>query len=170
MTAIRLGPEDGVRYVLIRQRMLLDDWGNAPPPGAGIEHLQPHSAAPFLGDPRSATFAIESPDDRDELLAVATVVRKVHPHYAHRAVLLKVFVDPRHRGNGYGADVVEATIDCARSWPGVEYLDLCVNHDAVPARRLYERLGFVEWGVQHDAAEAYGRRLTEYHMTLKLRQ
>lgn len=166
---IHLTEDDAVRYVYVRQRMLIDDWGLAGPAPGGA--YSPSAAKTLLGDHRSATFGIaDSPAGSYGLLiAVATVTRNAHHKYAHRARLLSVFVDPPHRGKGFGEAVVAAAVEYARAWRGLEFIDLCVNGNAVSAQRLYARLGFVQWGRQSEAADSEGNRLDEIHMTLSLR-
>lgn len=165
---IHLTEDDAVRYVYVRQRMLIDDWsisGRAP-----VATYSPSAARTLLGDHRSATFGIADPlgGSYGPLIAVATVTRNAHHKYAHRARLLSVFVDPPHRGKRLGEAVVAAAVEYARSWR-VEFVDLCVNGNAVPAQRLYARLGFVQWGRQQEAVDSDGNRLDEIHMTLSLR-
>jgi RimJ/RimL family protein N-acetyltransferase len=155
----------------VRQRVLIDEWETfVPLPTYGIERVTPNSVLGLLGDERSATYGIEAdPEDSySQLVAIATVTRNAHHKYAHRARLVNVFVERAWRGRGLARAVVTAAIDAAREWNGVEYVDLTVNDDAVPAQHLYERLGFVRWGVQPEAAKARGRRITEIHMTLAL--
>jgi RimJ/RimL family protein N-acetyltransferase len=164
-SVFQLTPGDAVRYVYLRQRMLIDDWGYAIPAGA-IDPYSPATAEELLEDGRSATFGIAKPGEYGQLVAVATVTRSAHGRYAHRARLLSVFADVRHRGQGLGEAVVVAALERARSWPGVEFVDLCVNGGAVSAQRLYARLGFAEWGRQPDAADYDGKRVDEIHMTL----
>jgi RimJ/RimL family protein N-acetyltransferase len=165
MTAhvFRLGPDDAWRFVYARQRALLED-----APHHGVQAVNRASVLATLADDRSATFAIEA-DDSAHLIAVATIMRHAHAQYAHRARLAGVFVEPAYRRNGFARAVVEAAVEHARSWQSVEYVDLCVNDDAVAAQRLYELLGFVAWGRHSDAADVHGRRVTEIHMALALR-
>jgi RimJ/RimL family protein N-acetyltransferase len=80
-----------------------------------------------------------------------------------------VFVEPAYRGNGLGRAVVTAAIDLARSWPGVDYVDLGASERAPEAQCLYENLGFRAWGREPEATEIGGRRYDEIHMTLRLR-
>jgi RimJ/RimL family protein N-acetyltransferase len=164
----RLQPDDSVRYVHVRQSMLVYEWGLA---GTrhGIETLTPSSVSGLLADERSATFAIEAIDGSNgELIAVATITRGAHTRFAHRAKLVSVFVNPCHRGKGLGRAVVSAAVDHARKWPGVDFVDLCVSEDAQAAQRLYETMGFVAWGRQPEATDYHGRRVDEIHMTLRL--
>jgi len=95
-------------------------------------------------------------------------MRARSPKFAYRASIWGVFVEPAYRGNGLGRAVVTAAIDLARSWSGVDYVDLGASGAAPEAQRLYERLGFAAWGREPEATEIDGRRYDEIHMTLRL--
>lgn len=62
------------------------------------------------------------------------------------ASLIGMWVDPRFRGTGAAAALVQAVLDEARSRRKRRVL-LDVVEDNVPARLLYERCGFVPTGV-----------------------
>jgi RimJ/RimL family protein N-acetyltransferase len=116
--------------------------------------------------PRSSTEVFRS---GPELIAAAGIMRARSPKFAHRASIWGVFVEPAHRGKGLGQAVIAAAIDLARTWPGVDYIDLGASGAAPEAQRLYERLGFAAWGREPEATEIGGRRYDEIHMTLRLR-
>jgi RimJ/RimL family protein N-acetyltransferase len=172
--AFRLRPGDAPRYVQLRQRMLIEQWDDSLPRHE-IETITVPAAAATFGEDSSATFGIEAPpDDAAEpgtvrpLIGMAILARHRTRRYAHRTRLFNVYIERDHRGQGYARQLVSAVIEYARTWQGVDYLDLCVNEDAVGAQRLYARLGFVQWGRQEEAITSHGRRLAEIHMTLKL--
>jgi ribosomal protein S18 acetylase RimI-like enzyme len=80
-----------------------------------------------------------------------------------------VFVEPDYRGRGLGRAVTSAAIAHARTWPGIDFIDLGVSENAPEALRLYESLGFTRWGREPEATQHEGRRYDEIHMTLRLR-
>ncbi len=178
---IRLKPTDVERYARLRLRMLLDSpWSFSASPDDDVALDLTHLAA-VLGEEHSAIFAIEAPshDHRDqqgsdqahtspELIAAASILRMKRPKFAHRTRIWGVFVEPAYRGRGLGRAVVSAAIELARTWPGVDYLDLGVSANAPEAQRLYESLGFTAWGREPEATEYEGRRYDEIHMTLRL--
>ncbi len=138
--------------------------------GLDVAHLES-----MLAKGAYAILAVEAPLDavtperECELVAAAGILRWDSPKFAHRATIWGVFVEPVHRGAGLGRAVVTAAIDLARTWPGVDYIDLGVSERAREARRLYESLGFHAWGREPEATEMGGFRYDEIHMTLRLR-
>ncbi len=165
-----LQPCDAARYARLRLRMLLDaPWafGASPENDRGLDLAFLEKA---LATETQAIFAIEAtPGHEDsELIAAVGILRQASPKFRHRASIWGVFVEPDHRRKGLGRAVMSAAIDLARTWPGVDYVDLGVSERADAARRLYESLGFVAWGREPEATEIDGRRYDEIHMTLRL--
>jgi diamine N-acetyltransferase len=65
------------------------------------------------------------------------------------------YVDRRYQGRGYGAAALEALVALLRQeHPGCRALHLTVHGDNVPARKLYERAGFVD-----TRARSYGEHV-----------
>jgi len=112
--------------------------------------------------------AILGVDDGKDLVAVLGVARRRGAKFAHRALVWSVFVEPAHRGRGLGAALLSKAIELARTWPGIDFVDLAVSEGSPAARHLYERFGFVVWGREPEATEVGGRRYDEHHMTLRL--
>jgi ribosomal protein S18 acetylase RimI-like enzyme len=103
-----------------------------------------------------------------ELVAGAGILRMKRAKFAHRARLWGVYVEPEQRGRGLGRVVVSAAIEVARTWPGLEYIDLGVSANAPKAHRLYESLGFTAWGREPESTAHGALRYDEIYMTLKL--
>ena len=55
-----------------------------------------------------------------------------------------------------------------RGLDGLTWLDLGVGIHNAPARALYERAGFAEWGIERDALRVDGAPVDEAHMSLEL--
>jgi ribosomal protein S18 acetylase RimI-like enzyme len=87
----------------------------------------------------------------------------------HRAAVWGMYVDGALRGRGLGRRLVEEVIARARVVDGLAILELTVVADNASARGLYDRLGFVAWGVQRGAIVWQGRRADEAHLALDLR-
>ncbi len=67
----------------------------------------------------------------------------------HKGLLVGVYVTPGHRGRAVGRALVHAIIEHARGQ--VVLLQAAVGADNLPARRLYERLGFQQYGLEKKA-------------------
>jgi ribosomal protein S18 acetylase RimI-like enzyme len=74
--------------------------------------------------------------------------------------LAELYVAPARRGRGLGLALMETAIDLARR-RGCDFMDLGTSEDDVAARRLYERLGFInrEGGPEGPVMYVYEREL-----------
>jgi RimJ/RimL family protein N-acetyltransferase len=84
----------------------------------------------------------------------------------HKGLLWGMYVRPDARNAGVGRRLVEAVIDHARDH--VEVIQLSVVSGNERARRLYARLGFVEYGVEKHSLKQDGRYYDEILMALDL--
>ena len=82
----------------------------------------------------------------------------------HKATLFGMFVLPRFRRGGLGRSLVEAALAAARSRPGVRIVQLTVPEGNDAARGLYERFGFVAFGVEPYAVAVRGGYVSKVHM------
>jgi RimJ/RimL family protein N-acetyltransferase len=76
------------------------------------------------------------------------------PKDRHKGVLFGMYVRLSARRRGVGAALVEAILVHAAE--SVEQVQLTVGLANAPARRLYARLGFVEWGIERQALKHDG--------------
>lgn len=106
--------------------------------------------------------------DGDSLIGIVGIVRNAGIKERHKSLIWGMYVTARSRRRGVGALLVRAAIEQARSWPGVELVHLAVSETAADAKRLYERLGFQEWGREPRALVWGGRFADELHMVLDL--
>jgi ribosomal protein S18 acetylase RimI-like enzyme len=102
-----------------------------------------------------------------ELVGIAGLLIGQGQKEAHKGRLVGMYVRPGARKSGVGQRLVEAIIEAARQ--SVELIQLSVVRDNEAARRLYERLGFMEWGVEKDALKQDGRYYDEIHMAKDLK-
>jgi ribosomal protein S18 acetylase RimI-like enzyme len=113
-----------------------------------------------MGEPRawfverlqsSAVFGAFS--DRG-LLGVAGFYAHTGVKTRHKGVLWGMYVRPSARGVGTGKLLVRSVIEHARQH--VELLQLTVVSTNLSARRLYEALGFAEYGMEPHALKHPG--------------
>jgi len=101
-----------------------------------------------------------------ELLGIAGFKVRNGVKEAHKGLLWGMYVRPDARNAGVGRRLVEEVIDFARQ--RVELLQLSVVSDNDPARLLYTRLGFIEYGVEKNSLKQHGHYYDEILMALDL--
>ena len=104
---------------------------------------------------------------REEPVGIAGFFVQDGPKNAHKGTLWGVYVRPNARRIGIGRGLTETVIDLART--RVELLHLSVTTTNVHALRLYQDLGFVEYGLERDARKVNGRYYDDVLMALDLR-
>ncbi len=102
----------------------------------------------------------------DALVGMAGFVRREGAKDAHKGMLWGMYVQPGSRKAGVGRRLAEAVIDFAHQQ--VEILQLTVVSENQPARRLYAKLGFIEYGIEHHALKQDGRYYDEVLMAKDL--
>ena len=88
-----------------------------------------------------------------ELVGTAGFAIQQGQKNAHKGRLWGMYVRPGSRKLGVGRLLVSAVLDVARE--NVELIQLSVVKENRPARRLYESVGFLEFGVETKASK-YG--------------
>ena len=101
-----------------------------------------------------------------QLVGIAGFYIQPGPKHAHKGMLWGMYVRPRYRAAGLGRMLAESIIGHARQ--RVELLQLFVVSDNLPARRLYQRLGFVEYGIERHATKYQGQYHDDVLMALPL--
>jgi RimJ/RimL family protein N-acetyltransferase len=86
----------------------------------------------------------------------------------HRAALAVGMLRP-YTGKGSGQRLLEVAIAWARDEAGLAYIDLGVFVGNDRAKRLYDRMGFVQQGFRPDAFRINGEKIDNIWMTLALR-
>jgi RimJ/RimL family protein N-acetyltransferase len=101
-----------------------------------------------------------------EIVGTAGFVVRQGEKEAHKGLLWGMYVRPEARGAGVARRLVEAVIDFARR--RVELIQLSVVVGNEQARRLYDRLGFVEYGLERKSLKQGGRYYDEFLMVMDL--
>jgi RimJ/RimL family protein N-acetyltransferase len=101
-----------------------------------------------------------------KILGVAGFAIRPEEKEAHKGLLWGMYVRPDARGAGLARRLVDAVIAHARSH--VELIQLSVVVGNEQARRLYARLGFVEYGIEKNSLKYCGRYYDEILMAKEL--
>lgn len=96
----------------------------------------------ILDDPRIGHVLVARLQPGGEIVAMAVVLYTVSTFLGARVCWLEdVVVDPRHRGQGIGAHLVDDAVAHAQS-QGCQRVTLLTDHDNERAQRLYRHAGF----------------------------
>jgi len=165
----RLGVEDLHAYKALRDEMLLMH------PDAftsDAETERPKAPMAYMG-----RLGLERQDGGHFLLgafAGAELVgaigcdRDSRPKVRHLAQVVGMMVRPAWRGRGIAQALLLECIAGARA-AGIEALTLSVTAGNGSAERLYDRMGFVRYGLLEDAIREGGRSHDKALMALRLR-
>lgn len=85
----------------------------------------------------------------------------------HRAIL-GVGLERSHRRQGIGTKLVLEAIEFAREEPALDWIDLGVFSNNVPAVALYEWIGFRRTGIVEDRFRIKGQSIDDIRMTLSV--
>ena len=102
----------------------------------------------------------------DSLVGAVGLFRDRHKKSAHKAHLWGMYVQPTHRGRGFGSKLLDAALQHARSLSGISWVHVSVTTAAPEAQHLYESAGFRAWGTEPHALRHEGQSVPEIHMAV----
>ena len=160
----RLVASDVQAYVALRGEALdREPFAFGTSPGEDIARSVAR-ARRMLADPQNAVFGAFEPS----LAGMVGVRRQARKKLHHKAEVWGMYVSEEHRRRGLGRQLMEAAIAYARQLEGVRFLHLAVTERAETAALLYDRLGFVAWGVEPAGLHVNGADVVEKHLVLTL--
>jgi RimJ/RimL family protein N-acetyltransferase len=106
--------------------------------------------------------------EESRLCALVGLQRERMAKLAHKSFLWGVYVAPEVRGRGVGAEIVSYALLYASSVLGTRQVNLGVNTKNIVAVALYEKLGFIEYGREHDYLLVNGEFQDEYQMVCRV--
>lgn len=95
-------------------------------------------------------------------VGMSTLYLQPYQKFAHQC-LFAIIVDEKHRNQGIGRALLERMIEAAKNQFKIEILHLEV-YEGNPAIRLYERMGFREFGRQPKFIKINGEYLDKIMM------
>jgi GNAT superfamily N-acetyltransferase len=102
------------------------------------------------------------------LRGVAGISFAARTRERHKAALFGMYVTGGYRRRGMGDRLVAAALACARARHGIRLVQLTATQGNAAALALYERHGFVTFGVEPEAVAVGGTFLGKVHLWCRL--
>ena len=114
---------------------------------------------------------LESPLDRlfgafdgGELAGIVGLAFEPREKARHKVTLFGMYVTARHQQQGLGRRLVEAALDEARKHPRLKLIQLTVTAGNEAAFALYQRCGFIQYGLEPLAVRVGVEYFDKIHM------
>ena len=163
MLTIRLlGEADAPEFIRLRLEGLQND-----PVAFGSSWEEertrtPESVAPRLQPVPEGNFVVGA-FEGERLVGVVGLVRSDRLKTRHKGSIWGVYVTPDARGKGIARALLQAVLERARDYAGLEQITLSVATPQEAARRLYASLGFDVFGYETHALKVGERYVDEEH-------
>ncbi|MDR3370171.1 GNAT family N-acetyltransferase [Rhodoferax sp.] len=161
---VRLTPGDASAY----RALMLQAY--AQHPQAFTSSVAERAALPLiwweqrLSDASRAAEVVLGVRRDDHLVAAVGLGFDVREKARHKATLFGMYVAPNARQQGLGAALVQRALACARSRVDVKLVQLTVTEGNHAAQALYERHGFVTFGLEPMAVAVGNDFVAKVHM------
>ncbi len=100
----------------------------------------------FLEEAKEGTFIVGA-YDVDDCVGICAFFRNDRKRTQHRGALQQIYVKPNYQGQGIAKTMIKKAMDIGFNELEVEQIALGVMSDNVAANKIYEDLGFVEYGM-----------------------
>lgn len=168
MNPVRLTPQHATAY----RRLMLEAYEQHP--DAFTSSVQERAALPLswwearLSETAAANEIVFGSFVDSELVGVAGLAFERREKAKHKASLFGMYVRDSCRGTGLGGQLMDAALSCARSRAGVLLVQLTVTEGNLAALALYQRKGFVPFGLEPLAVAVGTGFVTKVHMWCRL--
>ncbi|WP_226683250.1 GNAT family N-acetyltransferase [Sutcliffiella horikoshii] len=104
----------------------------------------------------------------ENLVGTVTLLCETKKKIKHRATIVAMYVMPNQRKLGVGKALMNVAINKAKELKEIEQVYLTVTASNEPAKRLYESLGFVTYGIDRNGLKIDDTYFDEELMVLEL--
>lgn len=154
----RLVPSDARAY----RSLMLEAYARHP--DAFTSSAEERAALPLSWWEARASEMVFGAFDAGQLVGAAGLSFETREKTRHKASLFGMYVAPAARQGGIGRQLVEAVLEHARQRGGIRLVQLTVSDGNDGARRLYERCGFVQFGLEPMAVALGNGFVAKVHM------
>lgn len=139
-------------------------------PDAFTSSVSERSALPMswwearLSDAPEASELVLGAFEANALVGVAGLSFENRDKAKHKATLFGMYVPQEHRHQGVGRHLVLEALAEATRRRGTKLVQLTVTHGNVGAQLLYERCGFVQFGLEPFAVAVRDGFVSKVHM------
>ena len=165
-----LVPSDAVAYRALRLQSL------AKHPEAFTSSAAEEMGKDLSQDVQRLTPRTDMPHDfvlgawaGDKLAGMVGLKGAYRRNERHTATVVGMMVEAGFQHQGLGEQLMRSLLDHVQTLPDLEQLVLTVTEGNASAQNLYERCGFVVYGVRPKAIKVEGRLYSKVHMLLDLR-
>ncbi|OAS16402.1 GNAT family N-acetyltransferase [Paenibacillus oryzisoli] len=120
--------------------------------------------------PKKDTFVLGAVDESGALIGSVSFVRESSLKTAHKGNVYAMYVAQGGRGQGLGKKLLSELIRKVAEIDGVEQMNLAVMSTNEAAKKLYESLGFIVYGVERNALKYNGQYYDEDLMVRRLNE
>ena len=106
--------------------------------------------------------------DQSRLVGTAGFYRENKEKLIHKGHIWGVYLSPDYRGKGYSLGLMQQLINEVKPYPQLSKLRLRVLAKNTVAIKLYQRVGFIDDGVEQDAFRLKGEPCDEQFMVMPL--
>jgi GNAT superfamily N-acetyltransferase len=168
MNPVRLNPQHATAY----RSLMLEAYAHHP--DAFTSSVQERAALPLswwearLSDASDASEIVFGNFVDGTLAGVVGLSFEHREKARHKATLFGMYVQSSSRGKGLGGQLVDQVLACARSRAGVLLVQLTVTDGNRSAQALYERKGFIQFGLEPFAVAVGTGFVAKVHMWCRL--
>jgi ribosomal protein S18 acetylase RimI-like enzyme len=164
----RLVPRDAIEY----RQLMLEAYERHP--DAFTSSVSERAALPAcwwedrLDDAPLAADVVFGAFDDHRMVGAAGISFEKREKAKHKATLFGMYVPSQFRQRGIGHSLVRAALAYARTRPGVVLVQLTVTQGNGDAASLYERCGFIPFGLEPFAVAVGPAFVSKIHMWCNL--
>jgi RimJ/RimL family protein N-acetyltransferase len=99
----------------------------------------------------NSNFILGAFNETEGLIGMVGFMQETSRKTKHKGIIWGMYVDQSFKGQGIGRQLLTSLMKSASTLPELEQINLVVVDRNISAKRLYQSLGFVTYGVELNA-------------------